>query len=170
MIRDFVNTTDRETGTDELDSAAALTRFLRDAGLTERPTRSTAADLRLAHRLRAGMRRALEMNHDGGHTPLADLDEALATLPVRMSWEGERPRLVVTGTGARAGLATLALAAHAAAEAGTWERLKICAADECAWAYYDASRNRSRSWCEYGCGNRLKVRAYRARQRATGTR
>ena len=53
-----------------------------------------------------------------------------------------------------------------AATAGIWWRLKICASDECEWAYYDHSKNRSRSYCEYGCGNKLKTRAYRARRRA----
>jgi predicted RNA-binding Zn ribbon-like protein len=48
--------------------------------------------------------------------------------------------------------------------AGTWERLKACAADDCQWAFYDASRNRSRTWCSMeACGNRAKTRAYRAR-------
>ena len=50
--------------------------------------------------------------------------------------------------------------------AGTWWRLKICASDECEWAYYDHSKNRSRQWCEYGCGNRIKSRNFRARQAA----
>nr|WP_238993230.1 CGNR zinc finger domain-containing protein [Nocardioides caldifontis] len=46
----------------------------------------------------------------------------------------------------------------------------MCAADDCAWAYYDhsrnRSRNRSRNWCELGCGNKAKTRAYRERLRA----
>ena len=50
--------------------------------------------------------------------------------------------------------------------AGIWWRLKICSSDECEWAYYVQSKNRSRSYCEYGCGNKLKTRAYRARQRS----
>ena len=66
----------------------------------------------------------------------------------------------------RRGLAQIGLATHDAAADGLWWRLKICAWDECEWAYYDHSRNRSRSYCEYGCGNKLKIRAYRARQRA----
>ena len=49
----------------------------------------------------------------------------------------------------------------------TWERLKICPADECGWAFFDASKNQSRNWCEWGCGNRAKTRNYRARRRAT---
>ena len=48
--------------------------------------------------------------------------------------------------------------------AGTWERLKACAAEDCQWAFYDTSRNRSRTWCSMEvCGNRAKTRAYRAR-------
>ena len=31
--------------------------------------------------------------------------------------------------------------------AGTWERIKACAAEDCQWAFYDHSRNRSRAWC-----------------------
>lgn len=50
---------------------------------------------------------------------------------------------------------------------GTWERLKICAADSCRWAFYDASKNRGGHWCSMQtCGNREKNRAYRARQAA----
>lgn len=49
-----------------------------------------------------------------------------------------------------------------------WARLKICAADNCRWAFYDRSRNRAGNWCQMGlCGNREKNRAYRARQART---
>ncbi|MGZ5324519.1 MAG: CGNR zinc finger domain-containing protein, partial [Solirubrobacterales bacterium] len=51
----------------------------------------------------------------------------------------------------------------------TWERLKLCENPDCLWAFYDNSRNRSGSWCRMGlCGNRIKNRAYRERQRGTG--
>jgi predicted RNA-binding Zn ribbon-like protein len=51
---------------------------------------------------------------------------------------------------------------------GTWERLKICAADTCRWAFYDASKNRRGHWCSMEvCGNREKNRSYRERQAAT---
>jgi predicted RNA-binding Zn ribbon-like protein len=46
-----------------------------------------------------------------------------------------------------------------------WPRLKICASDECRWAFYDGSRNRGGTWCKMEtCGNRIKNRAYRARK------
>lgn len=51
---------------------------------------------------------------------------------------------------------------------GTWERLKICAADGCRWAFYDASKNRGGHWCSMEvCGNREKNRSYRERRAAT---
>ena len=49
---------------------------------------------------------------------------------------------------------------------GELDRLKTCAADDCEDVVVDLSRNRSRRFCESGCGNRENVRAYRARQRA----
>jgi predicted RNA-binding Zn ribbon-like protein len=59
----------------------------------------------------------------------------------------------------------LAIIARAQA-AGTWERMKACRAEDCGWAFYDRSRNRSRAWCSMAeCGNRAKARSYRARQR-----
>jgi predicted RNA-binding Zn ribbon-like protein len=49
---------------------------------------------------------------------------------------------------------------------GELDRLKTCAADDCDDVVVDLSRNRSRRFCEGGCGNRENVRAYRDRQRA----
>jgi predicted RNA-binding Zn ribbon-like protein len=45
------------------------------------------------------------------------------------------------------------------------DRLKTCAADDCDNVVLDLSRNRSKRFCEGGCGNRENVRAYRDRQR-----
>ena len=57
----------------------------------------------------------------------------------------------------------LAIVARAQAD-GTWQRMKACPA--CGWAFYDRSRNRSRTWCTMSvCGNRAKARSYRARHR-----
>jgi predicted RNA-binding Zn ribbon-like protein len=49
---------------------------------------------------------------------------------------------------------------------GELDRLKTCAADDCDDVVVDLSRNRSRRFCESGCGNRENVRAYRDRQRS----
>jgi predicted RNA-binding Zn ribbon-like protein len=49
------------------------------------------------------------------------------------------------------------------------DRLRVCAADDCGNVLVDLSKNRSRRFCEKGCGNRANVAAYRARRRATAS-
>ena len=44
------------------------------------------------------------------------------------------------------------------------DRLRVCAADDCRDVLVDLSRNRSRRFCDGGCGNRTNVAAYRARR------
>lgn len=45
-------------------------------------------------------------------------------------------------------------------------RIRACAADDCGWWFVDDTKNHSRRWCDMrSCGNRAKVRAFRARAR-----
>jgi predicted RNA-binding Zn ribbon-like protein len=169
VVRDFVNTDDHETGEDALATTAGLAAYLRGEGLWngDGPVRGNHLDRAL--RLRSGLREALEQNHDGRTDQLPQLQSTLATLPVALDWSpGRGPFLTAGGTGVLQALARVAVAAHECAVQGSWERLKICSSDDCAWAYYDHSRNRSRNWCEYGCGNKIKTRAYRQRRRLGG--
>jgi predicted RNA-binding Zn ribbon-like protein len=42
------------------------------------------------------------------------------------------------------------------------DRVRTCAAMECAWLFLDTTRNRARRWCDMKtCGNREKVRRFR---------
>lgn len=46
------------------------------------------------------------------------------------------------------------------------ERLRLCANPECRWAVWDTTKAGTRVWCDTRtCGNRMKVRAFRARKR-----
>ncbi|HEY0674117.1 MAG TPA: ABATE domain-containing protein [Longimicrobiales bacterium] len=46
-------------------------------------------------------------------------------------------------------------------------RVKECATDNCNWLFLDASKNRSRRWCEMKeCGNRAKARRHYHRKKA----
>ena len=48
---------------------------------------------------------------------------------------------------------------------GGYDRLRLCAADDCDAVLVDLTRNRSKRYCDVGnCGNRMNVVAYRARQ------
>jgi len=50
-------------------------------------------------------------------------------------------------------------------------RTKRCEGKECGWLFLDATKNKSRRWCEMRvCGNRAKVRAARQRKRVQETR
>jgi len=45
-------------------------------------------------------------------------------------------------------------------------RVHACAAEDCGWWFFDDTKNGSRRWCDMKlCGNRDKVRRYRARQK-----
>jgi predicted RNA-binding Zn ribbon-like protein len=166
LVRDFVNTEDHELGTDELSTPVGFGSWLRDRALWDGAGEVGPDDLELARALRAGLRRALERNHDGEVGAPSELGDVVSRLPVALGWGETGPRLVPVGTGVAAGVTRIGIAALDSASTGAWSRLKICSADDCAWAYYDHSRNRSRNWCEYGCGNKAKTRAYRQRVRA----
>lgn len=60
------------------------------------------------------------------------------------------------GAGAAAALALVI-------DAQAFHRLRICAADRCDRAIFDASRNASRRFCSASCRNRTKTQAFRRR-------
>ena len=162
----FTNSRDHEVGTDDLASRPQLTGWLLDHGLLDRRLTSTDADLVLAHQLRDGLHRALVSHHDGSFDHRA-LEAAAAHLPLQLSGAAEQPGLRPLHGGVRGALTHLLIAVHSAVADDTWRRLKICSAADCVWAYFDTTKNRSRTWCEWGCGNRIKTRNYRARKKAT---
>ena len=173
----FTNSEDHEEGTDDLTTPAELVRWLSGHGLVGRTSRATAADLALARDLRAGLHAAMVANHDaaaageggdGSSEPV--LDRAAAELPLRVKTVAGRPALApVASGGVRGALGQLLVAVNEAVADDSWRRLKICSADDCRWAYLDTTKNRSRHWCEWGCGNKAKTRAYRARQKAAAS-
>jgi predicted RNA-binding Zn ribbon-like protein len=49
---------------------------------------------------------------------------------------------------------------------GDLDRVKQCGGHDCAWLFVDASRNRSRRWCDMAdCGNRAKARRHYRKHR-----
>lgn len=49
--------------------------------------------------------------------------------------------------------------------ADQWDRVRVCAADDCDAVYVDFSKNGSKRYCDTGnCGNRMNVIAYRRRK------
>lgn len=150
LVRDFVNTYDVESDSDDLTSPAELAVWLRERGLTTPGDRAGDEDLATAIALREGLRVALRR---AGPAELPRLPLSVAV--------GGVPALVPLEAGVPGGLARIA----AAVLDPGWERLKVCSEGTCQWAFIDSSKNRSRAWCSMKvCGNRTKTRAYRARK------
>ncbi len=149
LVVSFLNTLDVEAGTDQLSDLAGYRAWV-DArtNLAGRP--ADDAEVVGARELRD----ALRLSAQGLAPAPAPRQPLLLTLDA----DGE-PRLEGDGP-----LAQVGAAVAIAGIRGTWSRIKICPADDCRWAFYDASRNRSRSWCSMAvCGNRAKARNHRAR-------
>ena len=167
-VRRFVNTWDAEDDTDAVPDAAALTEWLAGESLLGKGERASAADVRRAHAVREALR-ATMLSHHG--EPLdTDAPDVLceasrrARLEVRFGDDGSS-RLEPAAEGVDGALGRLLTIAHEAEHDGTWQRLKICPADDCQVAFFDKSRNRSAVWCDMAvCGNRHKVREYRERR------
>ena len=169
LLRAFVNTLDAETGEDELRAPKDLAGWLAGHGLLDGPTRP--ADLRRALALREALRATLRTHHGEPADPgaAAVLDDAArrAGLALRFDATGAA-RVEPAAPGVDGALGRLLAIVKAAQDDRTWARLKVCPAEDCQWAFYDASRNRSARWCTMDvCGNRTKVRRYRERRAQT---
>jgi predicted RNA-binding Zn ribbon-like protein len=167
-VRQFVNTLDIETGADELDSPAKLASWLAERDLPGRGVHVGERELRRAIELREALRAVLLANNGAplDEQAIETLNRAVsdATLSVRFDTRGS-PALAVKGSGPGAAVAPIVAVVYEAMVNGTWSRLKACRADDCHWAFYDRSRNRSGTWCDMAdCGNRAKARAYRDRR------
>jgi len=171
LVRQFINTADIAPAEDELVDLDALAAWLRKHGLLRAREHLAAGDLDRALTVREGLRDLLEARA-GDHRPrtasLRSLNSLLsgALLSGAFAPDGAPALSPAAGTPLDRALAELVAIIVSAAGDGSWERLKVCADHGCRWAFYDRSKNHSRSWCNMAvCGNRAKAREYRRRRR-----
>jgi hypothetical protein len=146
LVLAFLNTCDAEKGTEVLDDPGQWQQWCIDQDLGKAPGVDAAREIR------DSMRTAVSY----GVRPRAVFETAW---PVQVRLQNGVPTL----TGADA-LGNVLVAAARLVHTGHWDRIKICPADDCLWAFYDRSRNRSRTWCSMRvCGNREKARSWRER-------
>jgi predicted RNA-binding Zn ribbon-like protein len=142
------------------------------AAVAERPVHA-AGVLERARALRESVYTAFTARARGEATPAADLERLSAE---HAAAAGER-RLANTAGGVaflwpeddrlEQILWPVALSAAELLTVGDVTRVKECGSANCNWLFYDASKNRSRRWCEMkDCGNRAKARRYYARHHA----
>ena len=169
-VQGFANTLDVETETDLLATKETFTDWLDRMRLSAPNLSVSDAELRDARALRETIRALLAANERGTTDTKAGKALAELTTEYRIALTaGPSGELEVDLTPATSGddfVCQLLAITFQAQSTGEWPRLKLCENPECAWAFYDSSRNRSGSWCRMGqCGNRLKNRAYRERQK-----
>jgi predicted RNA-binding Zn ribbon-like protein len=162
LVRDFVNTYERQVDEESLTTARDLGDWLAQRVPDAAEVALTRDDLDVALAIREGLRAVLlgHAGHDTDPAALRALDAALQQVPVRLTVTPDGQRLLPADSSALAqALAPLVDAVRRCGEDQTWRRLKACSRDTCRWAYYDSSRNQSRRWCSMaGCGNYIKMR------------
>jgi CGNR zinc finger/Putative stress-induced transcription regulator len=177
LVNEFLNTLDLErfgehAGKSEeeregLRSPGRLKSWLVGRGLLESEEAVSEADRRLAVQVRDALRSAASANSGRGWSDVVGRTFGELPLVVRLG-EGSRPELVSGGGGVKGALGRILADVVVAASRGSWPRLKICAAEDCRWAYYDHSKSRTGRWCAMEtCGNRHKTRRYRRRKRSS---
>jgi predicted RNA-binding Zn ribbon-like protein len=166
LLVDFVNTRDIEEETDSISDPRGLQVWVRErtGEYVEAPDEEALGRL-LA--LRESLRALLRTNNgeEIGAGELTPLEEAAERGRFRTTFSNGHLDLAPARSDLSGFEARLLLAIERLQSHGAWPRLKACTDDECQWAFYDATRNHSRTWCSMDvCGNREKTRRYRARR------
>lgn len=172
LVRAFVNTLDVEDSLDALADRSEAHAWLTAHGLDGGEAAVDETDRERLVAVREALRALLDANNSGEAAPtgaLAVLNEQSAEAAVALRFDADGAALVTSCGGVDSAIARLLSIVHDSMNDGTWRRLKACPADDCRWAFYDHSRNRSGTWCEIGkCGNRAKARRFRERHRSDG--
>ncbi len=171
LVHALVNTLDRRTfmragqprrtGPEEsLSTPQALHGWLDQHGLLPPHAQLDETDLGRVLDLRAALRAALDRRQPIGSGP------GEYTVPLTLSIGGSAgPRITPIGPGIEQAVGEICAAALRIALTGEWERLRVCAATDCHWVFYDRSKpGRARYCAPETCGNRAKTRDYRRRR------
>ncbi len=180
LLLDFANTLDERSftrhgvahrGGDELATGASARRWLAGHALLAPGARLSADGLADLVTFRDGLRQALasKATAPAGAATLGQVNAALARVPFLLQFgKGGLPQLCPAAD-PHAWAAGLAAAIAAIAARGSWHRLRMCAASDCRWVFYDTSRRGGARWCSMAvCGNRIKTRRHRERQAQPG--
>jgi predicted RNA-binding Zn ribbon-like protein len=171
VVQSLVNTRELLEDRDDLSTPAGLVTWAESEGLPC-PSRPTEADLTRMRRLREALRQFLGGTEEA---PAAEgvLNGELARTGTRPVLHAGPPAAEFLGDGTTSldkAITRVLAAVVTTSLDGSLRRLKICAAEDCLWAFYDRSPNAVSRWCETSvCGARHKMRAYRARQAAGRT-
>jgi predicted RNA-binding Zn ribbon-like protein len=167
LLVEFVNTRDIEEETDAIADAPSLSAWI-DEKTEERVGGLDKEDLSRVLALRESLRALLSANNGGeiAEAELTPVREAAERCHYRTTFSPDGHLSIAPVRSDLSGFeARLLLGIERLQSLGAWPRLKACTDEECQWAFYDTTRNHSRTWCSMDvCGNREKTRRYRARK------
>jgi predicted RNA-binding Zn ribbon-like protein len=177
-LYDFANTLDVRHFThhgvphpqgDELTNAKALAAWMSGRGLSPASARITPPMLATAIELRTLVRGYLQcdpLERSRNKDAVRALNSALKLFPLVVAAGDAGMVLRTAREDALAGLSPIVAEFYDGSRNGTLDRLKMCASDECRRVFFDRSKPSTRRWCMSSlCGNRMKTRSYRERQR-----
>ena len=180
-LYDFANTLDVRHFThhgvphpqaDELADARELARWMSQRGLASTGAKITPAMFASAIELRTLVRDYLQCDppeRRGSKDAVRALSKALKYFPLVVAAGDQGMLLRTAREDALAGLSPIVAELYDGSRNGTLDRLKMCASDECRRVFFDRSKPATRRWCMSSlCGNRMKTRSYRERQRNAG--
>jgi predicted RNA-binding Zn ribbon-like protein len=147
---------------------AALDRFVRSWGWTGVQARDEA-ELAAVRALRPELRAVWDMREDEIVGWVNQVLTQARAVPQLVRHDGWSWHLHATPPEAplRTRMAVeAAMALVDVVRSGELDRLRTCARTDCDNVLVDLSKNRSKRFCDAGCGNRAAVAAYRARKAA----
>lgn len=163
----LVNSVDAlDTADEKLPDTDALDEFVLTWGWTGDRTHDEA-ELRAVHELRPRLRQLWLADEDGVVQIINGLLRENMALPQLVKHDQWNYHLHATPPAAPLATRMAVEAAMAMVDvvrSGQLGRLRICESPTCADVVVDLSKNRSKRFCEGGCGNRAAVAAYRARK------
>src|SRR6266545_4673935 len=151
-----------------LPDVTALDLFFRTHGLTGKPVHDEA-ELRSVRALRPRLRRIWAADEDEVVEIVNGLLREYNALPQLVRHDGWPYHLHATPPDAPLATRMAVEAAMAFVDVvrnRELSRLRICEYPSCRGVVVDLSKNRSKRFCDAGCGNRAAVTAYRARKAA----
>ena len=167
-VRHFTHHGVQHDQDDELTDPGELGAWMSGRGLSS-GAKITPAMFETALQLRASVRDYLEyepVERRKNKNAVASLNKALKLFPLAVEAHSYGLVLQAARGDALAGLSIVVAELYDGSVKGTLDRLKMCAAEECRRVFFDRSKPATRRWCMSTlCGNRIKTRNYRERQR-----
>jgi predicted RNA-binding Zn ribbon-like protein len=146
-----------------------LARWMVGTGMLREPPTVSAQQLAAARGLREAINRLARPGVEPRPGDREELNRCASRTPLAPQLTTGNECVWVAARSVEATLATVARDAIELLSSPLAERVRECAAPDCALLFLDTSRPGRRQWCSSdACGNRIRTKAYRDRQKERG--